>query len=156
MSTNWSQSENLAEGTESNSYGVTLNTTAYLSPKLDLNTNINYSETDSSTGENTRSTNYGLTLGYRPSDVLLLYLNYDADVESGDSTLNGSSNWLWSRKLQSQFGFSFDFGDEPTQQYNTLLSWTISRSLSLQTSGNYLSADEGDSWDIYTSLNLVF
>lgn len=156
LSSNWSQSENLAEGTESNSYGFSLNTTAYLSPKLDLNTNLSYSEADSSSDEDSRSTRYGFTLGYRPSDILLLTLNYDADVENGSSALSGSSSWLWSRKLQSQFGFTFDFGDESSQQYNALLSWLISRSLSLQTTGNYLSSDDGNSWDVNVSLNLIF
>lgn len=156
FSTHWSRSENLADGTESDSYGVNFNTTAYLSPQLDLNTNLSYSESDSSSSDSSRSTSYGLTLGYRPSDILLLSLNYDGDVENGSSTLSGSSNWLWSRKLQSQFGFTYDFGDEASQQYSALLSWLISRSLSFQTSGNYLSADEGNSWNINSSLNFIF
>lgn len=151
-----SKSENLAEGTESNSFGLTANTTAYLSPQVDLSTSLGYTESESSNSETSRSTTYGLTLGYRPSDMLLLNCSYDGDVEDGRSSFTGTSNWLWSKKLQTQFGLSYDFGDETSQQYNALLSWLVSRSLSLQSSGNYLSADEGDSWSFNASVNLIF
>ncbi len=156
FSTNWSRIEDLAEGTESDSYGFDLNTTAYLSPQLDLNANLSYSESDSSNGDTSRSTSYGFTLGYRPSDILLLSFDYNADVENDSSSLSGSSNWLWTRKLQSQLVFTYDFDDETSQQYSALLSWLINRRLSLQTSGNYLKADEGNSWDINSSLNMIF
>lgn len=156
LSTNWSQSEDEAGGTETSSFGATFNTTAYLSPKTDLNTNLSYSESDSSAGETSRSTTYGATVGHRPSDMLLLNISFDGDLEEDTSSLSGSSNWIWTRKLQSQFGFSYDFGDDTNQQYNGLLSWLISRSLSMQSSANYLVADDGNSWNLNASFNMVF
>lgn len=156
LSTSWTQSENLEDGAESSSYGLNLNTTAYLSPKADMTTSFSYSESDSSSGETSSSTNYGLNLGYRPSDMLLVNCGYSSEIENGNSSLTANSSWLWSRKLQSQLGLSFGFGDETSQQYNALLSWLINRSLSFQSSGNFLVADEGNSWNINSSLNLVY
>jgi hypothetical protein len=156
LTTNWSQSEDRADGSETDSYGFTFNATAYLSPEVDLITDLSYTDTSSDDGENNQSTSYGFTLGYRPSDMLLMNISFDGNVEDGNSILSGSTNWLWSKKLQSQFGFSYDFGDRETQQYNALLSWLISRSLSLRTSGNYLSAEEGDSWSYNATMNLIF
>lgn len=154
LSTSWTQSE--SQGSDNSSYGVTLNTTATLSPKTDMTTNLSYSSSDSSEGESSSSTRYGLSLGHRPSDVLALNASYSANVESGNSSLSGSSSWLWSRKLQSQLGFTYNLGDETSQQYNALTSWLISRSLSLQASGNFLVADGGNSWNVNSSLNLVY
>ncbi|WP_303720805.1 hypothetical protein [Malonomonas rubra] len=156
LSTNWSQSEDNLAGSETNNFGATFNTTAYLSPKTDLNTSLSYTESDSSDGETSRSETYGVTFGYRPSDMLLFNLSFDGDLEEDTSSLSGSSNWIWSRKLQSQFGFSFDFGDDTSQQYNGLLSWLISRSLSMQSSANYMVADEGNGWNINASFNMIF
>lgn len=156
MTGNLSKSENIAEGTESSSFGLTLNTTAYFTPKVDMNTNLSYTESDSSGGETTQATSYGMTLGYRPSDMLLLNFSYDGDVEEGSSSFSGNSSWLWSKKLQSQFGLSYDFGEEASQQYNALLSWLINRSLSFQTSGNYQMAEDSNSWNSNASLNMIF
>ena len=154
LSSSWTQSEN--QESDSSSYGFNLNTTANLSPKTDMTTNLSYSSSDSSGGESSSSTRYGLSLGHRPSDILALNASYSANVESGSSSLSGSSSWLWSRKLQSQFGFTYNFGDETSQQYNALVSWLISRSLSFQSSGNFLLADGGNSWNVNSSLNLVY
>ena len=156
LAANWSQSEELDTGVESNSYGLSLNTTAYFTPRVDMNTNLSYTKSESSAGESDPTTSYGFTLGYRPSDMLLLNFAYDGVVEDGSSSFSGNSSWLWSKKLQSQFGFSFDFGDETSQQYNALLSWLISRNLSLQTSGNYQMAEVGDGWNFNSSLNMIF
>ncbi len=156
LSATWTQSEEPGTGIETSGYGLTLNTTAYFTPRVDVNSNINYSESESNSGEDGRTTSYGFTLGYRPSDMLLLNFSYDAEVEDDSSVFSANSSWLWSKKLQSQFGFSFNFGDETSQQYNALLSWLISRSLSLQTSGNYQTADEGNSWNMNSALNMIF
>lgn len=156
LSSSWTQSENQESGSESSSYGFNLNTTATLSPKTDMTTNLSYSSSDSNSGESSTSTRYGLAVGHRPSDVLALNVSYSANVESGNSSVTGSSSWLWSRKLQSQFGLTYNFGDETSQRYNALVSWLISRSLSLQSSGNFLVADGGNSWNVNSSLNLVY
>lgn len=156
LTSSWSQSEDLAAGTETNSYGTTLNATAYLTPRVDMNTDFSYSESESSDGSTGRSTSYGFTLGYRPSDMLLLSCSYDVDLENGNSLFSGNSSWLWSKKLQSQFGFSFEFGDETSQQYNTVLSWLVSRSLSFQVSGDFQAAEKANSWNANASMNLVF
>jgi len=156
LSSFWSRTEDKTEGTENSNYGVTLNSTAYLTPRLDLNTTINYVESDADNGDDSRTARYSLLLGYRPSDILLLNASYSGDFEEDESSLRGNSNFLWSKKLQTQFGFALDFGDDTQQQYNALLSWVISHSLSLLSAGNYLTADDGDSWDINVSLNLVF
>ncbi len=88
--------------------------------------------------------------------MLLLNCSYDTNIEAGNSTLSGNSSWLWSEKLQSQFGFSYQFGDEVSQQYNALLSWRISRSLSFQTSGNLQTTDQASNWNSNASVNLIF
>ena len=156
LSTSWTKSENQDAGSDSSSYGFNLNTTANLSPKTDMTTNLSYSSSDSSGGESSSSTQYGVALGHRPSDALALNASYSANVESGNSSFSGSSSWLWSQKLQSQFGFTYNLGDETSQQYNALVSWLISRNLSLQSSGNILVAAGGNSWNVNSSLNLVY
>lgn len=156
LSTNWSQSENLDEGTETSSYGVNLNATAYFTPKVDMTSNVSYTESDSSSGTTSRSTGYTFTLGYRPSDILLFNFSYDGQVENSDSAFSANSSWLWSKKLQSQFGIYYTMGDKASQQYNGVLSWLINRSLSFQASANFLTADEGDSWNSNASLNMIF
>lgn len=156
LSSNWSKSENSSEGTESSSYGNTLRMTARLSPKADLDVDVNYSQSESSGGETTSSTSYGVDFGYRPSDMLLLDISYDADVEGGTSSLAGYTSWLWSRKLQSRFGFAYEFADEIEQIYNAQVSWLISRNLSLQANGNYSIGEEETNWNLSSSLNMVF
>ncbi len=67
--------------------------------------------------------------------------------------MNGTLAWLLTRYLQIHAGADFTFSEEDTERYNTSLTWTISRNLSLQGAGNYQVADSGDLWNFTTSLN---
>ena len=88
--------------------------------------------------------------------MLLIDVSYDGEIEDNTSTLTGYTSWLWSRKLQSRFGFTYEFADEIEQTYNAQLSWMISRYLSLQSNGNYTITDDASSWNFNGSLNMVF
>ncbi|SHI54245.1 hypothetical protein SAMN02745165_00356 [Malonomonas rubra DSM 5091] len=155
-SVHWSQNKNSYEETKSSSYGTTVRMTARLSPKADLDFDLGYSESESTGGDTTTATTYGIDLGYRPSDMLLIDVSYDGEIEDNTSTLTGYTSWLWSRKLQSRFGFTYEFADEIEQTYNAQLSWMISRYLSLQSNGNYTITDDASSWNFNGSLNMVF
>jgi hypothetical protein len=159
FSPTWSRSRALDTGGETTSYGYSLTSTARLSPRLTLTAHWNYdhSDTDTATADTdsgvTTSRQYGGTLSYRPSDVLLLSCNFSQDLDSDSTSMNGTLAWLLTRYLQIHAGADFTFNEEDTERYNSSLTWTISRNLSLQGAGNYQVADSGDLWNFTTSLN---
>ncbi len=153
----WSRTENQSGG-ETTTMGVTLNTNARLSPKLDVNLNASYVEnsTDGPVDEadiSDASTRYGVSVNYRPSDVLQLGGSFNRDEETNQNTLAGNATLLASRKLQAIFGLAYEFGDEESEQYNSTLSWLITRHLSWQTTGSFISSEGGDSWALSSTVN---
>jgi hypothetical protein len=159
LSANWSQREDITEGRTNTVYGFNLDTTARLSPRLDLNLDLGYTESTSegefTEDETTTGTRYGMNLGYRPSDVLLFNGGYHRQVEEGTSVVNATFTGLWTRKLQTIFGLTYSMGDEESRQYTGTFSWLVSRRISTQINGNYLDAESGDSWSILSSLHLT-
>ncbi len=162
FSPSWSRSRALDSGGETTSYGYSLTSTARLTPRLTLTASWNYahSETDTNapvTAESvaaaSTSTRYGATLSYRPSDVLLLSGNLSQDLDADSTAMGGNLSCLLTRELQINVGAAFTSGEQDTERYNTSLTWSISRNLSLQGSGGYQIADSGDTWNFSTSLN---
>jgi hypothetical protein len=159
LSANWSQREDITDGRTNTVYGFNLDATARLSPRLDLNIDLGYTESTSEDelidDETTTGTRYGFNLGYRPSDVLLFNGGYHRQVEENTSVVNASFTGLWTRKLQTIFGLTYSMGDEDSQQYTGTISWLVSRRISTQINGSYLDAESGDSWSILSSVHLT-
>lgn len=156
LTTYWSNSETSREDDSNESYGASFNTTAYLTPRLDLNTRLNYAVSQSSGGVDTTKSNYGVSLGLRPSDILLMNVTVNGDFEGESTTIGATSSVLWTRKLQSQFGLTYDLGEEQSQQYTTHLSWGVNKNMSLKANANYAVSDELNSWSYNVNANMFF
>jgi hypothetical protein len=91
--------------------------------------------------EDTSSFDCGMTLNYRPSDVL--QNNNSISYDRNDDSVSFSSNVSvrMSSELQSNFSASYTFEDDVTQSYNASLVWLTTRRLSLRQSVQYSKAD---------------
>ncbi len=159
LSPSWTRNRSLDTGAKTTNYGFTLTSSARLNPRMNLTANLNYfnSTTDSANAEDqaesTKSRQYGATLSYRPSDVLLVSSGLQRDEEADNTSLTGNLAWLFTRSIQANVGASYSLSDSNSEQYNTSVHWSISRNLSLQGTGGYQVADSGNSWNLGTSLN---
>jgi outer membrane scaffolding protein for murein synthesis (MipA/OmpV family) len=159
LSPSWTRNRSLDTGAKTTNYGFTLTSSVRLNPRMNLTANLNYfnSTTDSANTEDqagsTKSRQYGATLSYRPSDVLLVSSSLQRDEESDNTSLSGNLAWLFTRSVQANAGASYSLSDSNSEQYNASVHWSISRNLSLQGTGGYQVADSGNSWNLGTSLN---
>ncbi|OHB29066.1 MAG: hypothetical protein A2X84_03035 [Desulfuromonadaceae bacterium GWC2_58_13] len=163
FSPSWTRSRSLDTGAQTTTYGFILTSNARLNPRTNLTANFNYSkasldsaetetETETETDEGA-SKQYGATLSYRPSDVLLVSTSLQRDEDSDSTSLSGNMAWLFTRSVQANLGASFDLGEGDSEQYNASVHWSISRNLSMQGSGGYQIAATGDTWNMGVSLN---
>ena len=140
-------------------YGFVLTSSARLTPRLNLTGNWNYahstsdSESELEEARATSSRQYGATLSYRPSDVLLLSTSYRRDVDADDTSLSGTLAWLLTRTLQLNAGASFGMESDDSDQYTSTINWSVSRNLALQAGGAYQVAKSGNVWSLMSSLN---
>ena len=147
---NWSQSEQVQTGDESENYGWSLNCRANLTPKL--NTNVSYSssfsKSDNDEGESgkTTSTAYRLGTNYRASDILAMNLGLSHNVEAKTTDLNASASWRVTPKIQTSFGLTRNLQEGDREGYSASLNWSPASHLSLRTSGDYQVADGRDNW----------
>lgn len=160
LSNNWSRAQN-HDGSEVTSFGVVLNAYARMSPRFDLNLTASYVESDNSGVAETAetedaATRYSLNATYRPSDILLLSSSFNRDEESDQNVISGTTTILATRQIQTIFGYSLAFGAEESQQFNNTWSWLLTRQISLQANGNYLTADDGNSWAFISTVNANF
>lgn len=143
-------------------YGFVLTSSARLTPRLNLTGNWNYAHSTSDSEselEEARATNsrqYGATLSYRPSDVLLLSTSYRRDVDMDDTSLSGNLAWLLTRTLQLNAGASFGLEADDPDQYTSTINWSISRNLALQAGGAYQVAENGNIWSLMSSFNAYY
>ena len=158
----FSTAEEEAEGNANattTTYGFVLTSSARLTPRLNLTGNWNYahstsdSESELEEARATSSRQYGATLSYRPSDVLLLSTSYRRDVDADDTSLSGTLAWLLTRTLQLNAGASFGMESDDSDQYTSTINWSVSRNLALQAGGAYQVAKSGNVWSLMSSLN---
>lgn len=145
--------------TTTTTYGFVLTSSARLTPRLNLTGNWNYAHSTSDSEKEleearaTSSRQYGATLSYRPSDVLLLSTSYRRDVDADDTSLSGTLAWLLTRTLQLNAGASFGMESDDSDQYTSTINWSVSRNLALQAGGAYQVAKSGNVWSLMSSLN---
>ncbi|MDX9709156.1 MAG: hypothetical protein RBT64_06345 [Trichloromonas sp.] len=151
--------QNQVYSTTTTTYGFVLTSSARFTPRLNLTGNWNYAHSTSDSEdelEEARATNsrqYGATLSYRPSDVLLLSTSYRRDVDADDTALSGTLAWLLTRTLQLNAGASFGMESDDSDQYTSTINWSVSRNLALQAGGAYQVAKSGNVWSLMSSLN---
>lgn len=144
LDASWSQSEDMLDGTEVTSNSLTFDTTAQLRPSVQLTMYFNRGATTTEQirgDEDTSSFDCGMTLNYRPSDVL--QNNNSISYDRNDDSVSCSSNVSvrMSSELQSNLSASYTFEDDVTQSYNASLVWLTTRRLSLRQSVQYSKAD---------------
>lgn len=160
----WSRNQELDSAAKTTTHGFTLNSNARLTPRLDLTGYWNYARSDAETEEEkeeafaTMTRQYGATLSYRPSDVLLVSGGLQRDQEEDATSLLGTMTWLVTRNIQANGGVAVGLGEDDPNQYNASVHWMLSRNLSLQGGGNYQDAEdeEEDTWGMSTSLNINY
>jgi hypothetical protein len=159
FSPSWTRNRDLETRAKTTTYGFVLTGNARLTPRLNLTGNWNYAHSKSDSAadleeaEALSSRQYGATLSYRPSDVLLLSTSYRRDVDMDDTSLSGTLAWLLTRTLQLNAGASFGLEADDPDQYTSSLNWSISRNLAVQAGGAYQVAQTGDVWSLMSSLN---
>lgn len=159
LSPSWTRNRDLETGALTTTYGFVLTSSARLTPRLNLTSNWNYAHTkadsaaDREEAEASSSRQYGATLSYRPSDVLLVSTSYRRDVDMDDTSLSGNLAWLMTRTLQANAGASFGLEADDPDQYNATINWSVSRNLALQGGGGYQVAESGNTWSLMSSLN---
>ncbi|MCA1797691.1 MAG: hypothetical protein LC645_09185 [Geobacteraceae bacterium] len=144
LNASWSQSENMLNDTEVTSNSWSFDTTAQLRPSVLLSMYFNYGATTTEQirgDEDSSSFDSGMSLNYRPSDVLQNNnsISYDSNADSVSYSSNVS--FRLSSELQSNLSASFTFEDDVTQSYNASLVWLTTRRLSLRQSVQYSKAD---------------
>ncbi|MEJ2200966.1 MAG: hypothetical protein P8X63_08135 [Desulfuromonadaceae bacterium] len=111
----WSRHRSFDSGSKTTAYGYSLTSTARLSPRLTLTASWDYNSTKTTTAEDSAesgkstSKQFGATLSYRPSDVLLLNMG-----EQDTQRYSGSITWSIcpSLTLQGTGGYQMaDSGD---------------------------------------------
>lgn len=159
FSPSWTRNRDLETGAKTTTYGFVLTSSARLTPRLNLTGNWNYAHSKSDSAadleeaEALSSRQYGATLSYRPSDVLLLSTSYRRDVDMDDTSLSNTLAWLMTRTLQLNAGASFGLESDDPDQYTGTINWSISRNLAVQAGGAYQVAQTGDVWSLMSSLN---
>ncbi len=159
FSPSWTYSRALDTGAKTTTYGCTLTSNVRLTPRLNVTAHWNYSNSTVDSGdaeseeEEGTSKQYGVSLSYRPSDVLLVSSSLSRDEDADSTSLSGSLAWLFTRSVQANAGASFDLSEGDSEQYDASVNWSLSRNLSLQGSGGYQVDIAGDTWNLGTSLN---
>lgn len=144
---------------------------------VDLQTNYNFSNSDviilagghsahgSSTFESSSSESGEtlLTVSWRPSDILSFSLRgYSLYGPETDTEYGGyfNTNYLVFRTSKTNLTLSYWLNagsDKDTiNNFGLVWGWDISNYFTLNTSGNYILAAEGDSWNFYTQITAKF
>lgn len=161
LTTTWTRSRTYDTGADATTLGWRLNSTARLSPRLDLDAHYEYTSSDQEGGESEISLSeisnrYGLGLNYRPSDILLVHSTVVRDEEEGTASFSGIVSWRLTPKLQTNGRCSLDVSGGDSQIYDVSLNWSISRHFSFSSSFGYQIADTTDSRNLLASLNATF
>jgi hypothetical protein len=161
LTTTWTHSQTYDTGADATTLGWRLNSTARLSPRLDLDAHYEYTSSDQEGGESETSlyeisNRYGLGLSYRPSDILLAHSTIVRDEEEGTTSFSGIVSWRLTPKLQTNGTCSLDLSRGDSQIYDVSLNWSISRHFSFSSSFGYQIADTTDSRNLLASLNATF
>ena len=159
LNLNWSRSEDLQEGTETEQYGGRLYATARLTPQLDATTFYDYSASRNDDGESDGeedSTRYGLGLNFRPSDILSFYGSLNRNPDEKETAFSGSASWRMTPKLQTSFNTSLDLEQGDSESYSGNLSWLVSSHFSLRGSAGYQVFDGSEAWSWRVNLNATF
>lgn len=148
-------------GSEATVVGLSLNSNARLSPKLDMNLVASYFVTENKDAiadleRDDSSSRYGVNANYRPSDILLLSGSFSQNLDDYQSLLTGNATVMATEKIQLLFGTAFEFGENWSERYSTTFSWLLSQVMSFQTSGIVVSTEEADNWSLRSSLSANF
>jgi hypothetical protein len=158
LNVSWSQSENMFNDTEVTSNSWSFDTTAQLRPSIQMSMYFNHGATTTEQirgDEDSSSFDCGMSLNYRPSDVLQNNnsISYDRNADSVSCSSNVSLRL--SSELQSNISASFTFEDSVTQSYNASVVWLTTRRLSLRQSVQYSKADISQ-WSYSANCNYSF
>ena len=151
----FSRAENNNERVDSSSTsdGSTLDLTARLTPSLVANLSGSYMK---STGESAVTTT-NLTMNWRLSEMLGINSGLNQTWDKTDSTaLNIGFDLGLTKNMQ--FALAYLYKIKPDTTHTTSLSWrwTISRYISLMTSGNYQKGNNSEIWSVNSKLNARF
>jgi hypothetical protein len=159
MNLHWSRSKDFQEGEKSESYGLRLDSTAQLTPRLNATAyygfDVSKNDNEAANGASD-SSHYGLTLNFRPSDILLFYAGIKRDVEQKATEFNGSASWRVTPKIQTSFNTAQDLEQGNSESYSASVTWLLSSHLSLRGSGSYFMADGEDVWSWRLNMNATF
>lgn len=160
FSLSWSRSRNPEFDTSSDAYGLYLNSTARLTPRVDASAFYNYSNNKSVRSElddlSYASNRYGANCNLRPSEILSFYLSLFRDQEQQQSSFNGSASLQVSPKIQTSISTTQLLEGGELKIYNGTLSWVVSHHLSMRSSYGYRTAEGDDSWVWQLSMNATF
>jgi len=116
-----------------------------------------FQNTSSESGETS------VIISWRPSDILSFALRgYTLYGDNVDSSYGGSFNANYqifrSSKTNLTLGYILTYAQERETVNNFVVTWgwDISKHFSLNTSGNYVIADNDNSWNFYTQLTTKF
>jgi len=160
MNLNWTRSEDFQdEGGKSENYGVRLDSTAQLTPRINAIAFYDFGSSKSDNEENETETDnntYGLTLNFRTSDVLSFYAGLRRDAEANTTDFNGSASWRITPKIQTSFSTSQDLERGDSESYSGSLNWLVSSHFSLRANGGYQVSKDVESWSWRLSGNATF
>ncbi len=158
LNLNWSQSENPREDTQSESYGWRLHTTARLTARLDANAYYDYTNStrDAQEADDDATTRYGLSLNFRPSDILSFYGSLNRNPDEKETAFSGSASWRMTPKLQASVNTSQELEQGDSESYSASLSWLVSSHFSARSSAGYQVADGSEAWSWRVNLNATF
>lgn len=154
----WSQSENMLNGTEVTSNSWSFDTTAQLRPSVRVSMYFNHgaTTTEQIRGDDDTSTfDCGMSLNYRPSDVLQNNNSISYDRNADSASFSSNLSLRLSSELQSSLSASYTFEDDVSQNYNASLVWLTTRRLSLRQSVQYSKTDTSQ-WSYSASCSYSF
>lgn len=158
LNASWSDSKDMINDTQVTSTSWSFDTTAQLRPGVLLNMYLNLGATTTEQirgDEDTDSFDCGMSLNYRPSDVLQnnTSISYERNEDSVSFANNVSIRL--SSELQSNLSVSYTFEDDVTQNYNVSLIWLTTRRLSLRQSVQYSKVDTSQ-WRYFANCSYSF
>lgn len=164
LHTNHSESNSPTNGSSSTTWSNGLGLTARLSSKVttSFSTYYNRNSTESAGGGKTGNTNKGgaLSMNIRPSDILSLQFTAAQQWNDQPSPVNYnlSTSFALLRTNKTQISASYNYthtGSNTTSSCSASWSWTLSRYLTMRTSGSF-PIDPANSWSLQSQIATSF
>ena len=158
LNASWSRNKDLVNSSETTSTAYTLDTSAQLRPSLLLTLYVNHGATtmEAMRGEEDSSNlDCGMSLNYRPSDVLQNNNNLSYDRNDDSVKVSSQVSLRLSNAVQANVSAAYTFADETGQHYTASLVWLATRRLNLRQNIQY-SHVEVAQWSYSANCNYSF